>query len=31
MAKLDSEQLTQMADALENIGDILESNQYQRK
>jgi DNA-binding MarR family transcriptional regulator len=31
MAKLDPEQLTQIADALENIGDMLESNQYQRK
>jgi DNA-binding MarR family transcriptional regulator len=29
MAKLDPEQLTQLADALENIGDILESNQDQ--
>jgi DNA-binding MarR family transcriptional regulator len=31
MAKLDPEQLSQIADALENIGDMLESNQYQRK
>lgn len=31
MAKLDPEQLTQLADTLENIGDILEANQYQRK
>ena len=30
-AKLDSEQLTQIADALENIGDILEATLYQRK
>jgi DNA-binding MarR family transcriptional regulator len=31
MARLDPEQLSQIADALENIGDMLESNQYQRK
>lgn len=31
MAKLDPEQLTQIADTLENIGDILEANQYQRQ
>jgi DNA-binding MarR family transcriptional regulator len=31
MAKLDPEQLTQIADALENIGDILETNVFERK
>jgi DNA-binding MarR family transcriptional regulator len=31
MAKLDPEKLTQIADALENIGDILESNVFERK
>ena len=29
-AKLDPEQLTEIAEALENIGDILEANLYQR-